>query len=171
MFSWLVKLKPGESELNSENSAASEQRESDREEDGFLLVGETASEKATVFAYKECTVNQPSAYSQVIMSSPVCSSDPQNTDQFNTSIRNNFSHGNVSHISPLSDVPFKFSTNLEIIAKCLDLQLDFNLPSRDIFQDYKYDFNFEKSLLRDLDHSNNDLIEEYLGSAPDLITF
>ena len=104
------------------------------------------------------------------MSNPVLSSDTSNVNQLN-STRNNFSERNVSHISPLSDVPFKFSADLEIIAKCLDLQLDLNLPNRDIFQDYNYDFSFEKSLLRDLDYSNNGLIEDCTESAPDLITF
>lgn len=171
MFSWLVKLKPGGSYFNSDPSTAPEHRDSDREEDGFLLVGETLSERTTVLGNQKCTIDQPPAYSQIIMSNPVWSSDTASSNQLTPSTRNNISERNVSHISPLSDVPFKFSADLEIIAKCLDLQLDFNLPSRDIFQDYNYDFNFEKSLLRDLDYSNNGLIEDSTESVPDLISF
>ena len=65
MFSWLEKLKPGGSDSNSQHSATSERRDSDREEDGFLLVGETVSERTSVQGSQEYTVDQPPAYSQV----------------------------------------------------------------------------------------------------------
>ncbi|XP_078655932.1 uncharacterized protein LOC144902397 isoform X1 [Branchiostoma floridae x Branchiostoma belcheri] len=115
----------------------------DREEDGFVLLGETAIERTTVQYGQELPggAAPPPAYHQVAtpphLPPPVNNSPPTAGTNSPTVPR-----------SVLSDVPFAFSRHL---AAAVGSQSQFRVPplqTPDLNQ-YCYDFHVERSVLRE----------------------
>ncbi|XP_052823154.1 uncharacterized protein LOC106870225 isoform X2 [Octopus bimaculoides] len=167
MFSLLAKIKTGL--MVNPVEIADEQKETDYEADGFLLIGETEAEKAKAYGRITSVSNMSPIYGQnaaAVESSKMLKSNVENTnkDCF-------FEHHTPCNISPLNGIPFKLSPHLEIISKYSDFEIH-SIPHENIsLQKYHYDFSFEKSLLRDLDQSGDSISSTSFLEQQDLITF
>ncbi|XP_066301289.1 uncharacterized protein [Branchiostoma lanceolatum] len=125
--------------------------QSDREEDGFVLLGETAIERTTVQYGQDQPggAAPPPAYHQV--ATPQHLSLPVNNLPPTTNM-----NPPTTHQTALSDVPFTFSRQLAVAVGSSRLHVP-PLRKPDLSQ-YNYDFRVERSVLREAG-----LLEEWEG--------
>ncbi|GAB1600897.1 uncharacterized protein LOC115211056 [Argonauta hians] len=157
MFSFLEKLAGLTADPAETSTEAKE--ETDFEADGFLLVGQTEIEKNQ-------TSNIPNIPSTLSQNTCVSGYNVE------SSKKNCFTENQTTarHVSPLSGIPFKLSPRLEIYSKYSDFEIHSIPHENSSLQKYNYDFSFEKSLLRDLDQTVENLSSPD-SFQPDLITF
>ncbi|KAK7500786.1 hypothetical protein BaRGS_00008030 [Batillaria attramentaria] len=135
------------------------------EEDGFLVVGETASERTTVRAssfdvhgqyappsYDQVAVNNkssPDASTQGFSMFATCAPTPS-AEQASASSASGDGHSSGHHPA-IKGVPFQLNPRLQDKERLMSLFSDLNLQcARFDWQKYEYDFDFERESLKEL---------------------
>ncbi|ESO99788.1 hypothetical protein LOTGIDRAFT_238697 [Lottia gigantea] len=133
--------------------------DNDLNEDGFLVLGETQSDREAINGgtFDPNSVDTPPTYDQV-MTAPVLSNQPS---VFPTSLQTTLPlDGGRTPITAISDVPFKLAPSLAIVKDIQeDSSFSFICDTRPInfnWKKYDYDFSAEESVLRDYCLNGND---------------
>ncbi|XP_046334802.2 uncharacterized protein LOC124117115 isoform X1 [Haliotis rufescens] len=127
----------------------------DREEDGFLMIGETASDRTTVTHQQyvdQHRMHSPPDYAQTQMEQPPGYQGAMTTGVVGMNMQlsplDMFSNNN--HMLPLADIPFQLAPHLSLLQRLdsLDNRLGLQTSTLDLSK-YDYDFSYELKYLQE----------------------
>ncbi|XP_067650100.1 uncharacterized protein [Haliotis asinina] len=125
----------------------------DREEDGFLLIGETASDRTTITHQQyvdEHRIHSPPHYSQTQTQQPPGYHVAITTGAgMNMQLSPLHTSSNNNHMLPLADIPFILAPHLSLLQRLDSLDKQLETATID-WSKYDYDFSLEMNYLRDL---------------------
>ncbi|KAL5007878.1 hypothetical protein ScPMuIL_016684 [Solemya velum] len=138
-------------------TGASSSRPEYPEEDGFLVVGSSASDRTKVTASEfDGRINSPPKYDEVLGSEDLPTYNDYLSSQTTPQTENisNISQFNIqtNPLSPIADLPFSLSCDLLSINNLSHLDLTHSTCDYSL---YEYDFLVEHSVLRDLESSRS----------------